>query len=163
MPFQSNTGKASRSGLIRCSPVVVASSAPATDVPAHVADRVERPGREAAKRVVVGLTRLAAAVEDFDAMTGEIVGHAGVGAIGVAGPDAHRDASFDEGHEVEDRIGQEVHPAGEALAGQVEAAHPVAKMHADRTGEAEPFEGCLESSVGDVGLAHERALQPSPA
>jgi hypothetical protein len=37
-----------------------------------------------------------------------------------------------------------VHPAGEALAGKIEAAHLRAKVLADGTREAEPLEASLD-------------------
>ena len=133
MPFQSNTGngklqrpdpvQSGRRRLERAGDGRAREGGGFDELAAHVADGVERPGREVAKRVVVDLTRLAATIEDLDAAAGQIIDHAGVGAVGIAGADAHGDAGLDEGHEGQDRVRQQVHPAGETLAGKIGAAH----------------------------------------
>ena len=90
-------------------------------------------------------------------MAGQIVDHAGVGAVGVAAADAHGNAGLDEGHEGKDCVGQQVHPGGEALAGKVGATHLRGKVLADGVREAEPLEASLDLRVCRVGLTHDHA------
>lgn len=124
---------------------------------AHVADRVEGRCGEAAERVVIELARLVAAIENLDTMMTEVVDDARVGAVRIAGPDTHRDPGFDECEKRRDRVGQQMHPGREALAGEIGAAHFGGEMLADRMGEAMPFEARLDVRVGIAGLAHDPA------
>ena len=146
----------------RCSPVVVASSAPAGRCPAragggdqitaHVAERIRGLTHQPVERHVQLVGSHAGPGAHLDSDRGQVGNRPVVGAVGIARRQSHFRTGRDQRGQDADRVGQDVLPAGHGAPRQFLGCHLDSKRRGDRRRPSDPLQFCLVHGPSTPGV-----------